>query len=122
MLVALDLGPVSLFVLRHLEQSFMRPPEFRLEFVHVLQGEEGRALRRWREIHQILGRQPPAPLRMVPRTGSVAAAILHALRQGDFGTLVMGKRGLSRIKQLLPGSVSSAVLRGLTNQTLLLID
>jgi nucleotide-binding universal stress UspA family protein len=34
----------------------------------------------------------------------------------------MGKRGLSRIKQMLLGSVSSAVLQGLTNQTLLLID
>lgn len=120
-LVALDLGLASLFVLRHLEPSFLAPPEFRLEFLHVLQGEEGRALRRWREVHQILGRPPP-PLRMVPRTGSVAAAILHELRQGDFGTLVMGKRGLSRIKQLLLGSVSSAVLQGLTTQTLLLID
>lgn len=121
-LVALDLGLVSLFVLRHLEQSFLAPPEFQLEFMHVLQGEEGRALQRWREIHRILGRPAPASLRMVPRTGSVAATLLHELRQGDFGTLVMGKRGLSRIKQLLLGSVSSAVLQGLTNQTLLLID
>jgi 2,4-dienoyl-CoA reductase (NADPH2) len=34
----------------------------------------------------------------------------------------MGKRGLSRIKQFLLGSVSSAVLQRLTTQTLLLID
>jgi 2,4-dienoyl-CoA reductase-like NADH-dependent reductase (Old Yellow Enzyme family)/nucleotide-binding universal stress UspA family protein len=121
-LVPLDLGLVSLFVLRHLEQSFMTPPEFQLDFLHVLQSEEGRALKRWREIHKILGWQPPAPLRVVPRKGDVAATILHELRQGDFGTLVMGKRGLSRIKQLLLGSVSAAVLQGLTNQTLLLID
>jgi 2,4-dienoyl-CoA reductase (NADPH2) len=80
------------------------------------------ALKRWREIHKILGWQTAAPLRTVPRTGDVAATILRELRSGDFGTLVMGKRGLSRIKQLLLGSVSSAVLQGLTNQTLLLID
>jgi 2,4-dienoyl-CoA reductase (NADPH2) len=47
---------------------------------------------------------------------------LHELRHGDFGTLVMGKRGLSRIKQFLLGSVSAAVLQGLTTQTLLLVD
>jgi nucleotide-binding universal stress UspA family protein len=34
----------------------------------------------------------------------------------------MGKRRLSRIKHLLLGRVSSAVLHGLTDQTLLLID
>jgi 2,4-dienoyl-CoA reductase (NADPH2) len=123
-LVPLDLGLVSLFVLHHLEQSFMTRADVKLDFVHVLQSEEAvaGALKRWREIHKILGWQTAAPLRTVPRTGDVAATILRELRSGDFGTLVMGKRGLSRIKQLLLGSVSSAVLQGLTNQTLLLID
>ncbi len=123
-LVALDLGPVSLLVLRHLEQTFLSRPEVRPVFLHVLQneGETPRALKRWRELHRILGWRKPAPLRIVPRTGEVAAAILGELRHGDFGTLVMGKRGLSRIKQFLLGSVSSAVLQGLTTQTLLLID
>jgi 2,4-dienoyl-CoA reductase (NADPH2) len=121
-LVPLDLGLVSLFVLRHLEQSFMTLPEFKLDFLHVHQGDETAAYKRWREIHKILGWQSASPLRTVPRAGDVAATILHELRTGDFGTLVMGKRGLSRIKQLLLGSVSAAVLQGLTNQTLLLID
>ncbi len=123
-LVPLDLGLVSLLVLRHLEQSFMTRADFKLDFLHILQGEPERAgaLKRWREIHRILGWQTASPLRMVPRTGDVAATILRELRSGDFGTLVMGKRGLSRIKQLLLGSVSAAVLQGLTTQTLLLID
>jgi len=123
-LVAIDLGVASLLVLRHLEQMFMAQPELRLDFVHVLQekGDETRALKRWREIHKILGWRQPVPLRTVPGTGGVSAAILRELRQGDFGTLVMGKRGLSRIKQFLLGSVSSAVLQRLTTQTLLLID
>jgi len=121
-LVPLDLGLASLFVLRHLEQSFMTHPEFKLEFIHVLQEEETRALKRWREVQKILGWRVPVPLRMVPATGDVAGTVLRELRNGDFGTLVMGKRGLSRIKQLLLGSVSAAVLQGLTTQTLLLID
>jgi nucleotide-binding universal stress UspA family protein len=34
----------------------------------------------------------------------------------------MGKRGLSRIKRLFLGSVSAAVLHGLGDRTLVLID
>lgn len=121
-LVPLDLGLVSLLVLRHLEQTFMTRPEFKVDFLHVVQKEETRALKRWRDIHKILGWREPAPLRMVASQEDVAATILHELNQGDFGTLVMGKRGLSRIKQFLLGSVSAAVLKRLATQTLLLID
>lgn len=121
-LVPLDLGLASLFVLRYLMQSLMVQPQFHLDFVHVLEGNESTALKRWRDMHAILGWKVPAQLRIVPRTGDVAATILGELQEGRFGTIVMGKRGLSRIKQLLLGSVSSAVLQGLSNQTLLLID
>jgi 2,4-dienoyl-CoA reductase (NADPH2) len=121
-LVPLDLSLASLFVLRYLMQSLMFQSQFHLDFVHVLQGKESTALRRWREMQTILGWEVPAQLRIVPRTGDVAATVLGELKKGDFGTVVMGKRGLSRIKQFLMGSVSSAVLQGLSNQTILLID
>ena len=121
-LVPLDLGLASLLVLRHLEHSFMTCSEFDMDFLHVVQEEETRIARRWRDIHKILGWQKPVPLRMVAPGGDVPSTILRELRDGDFGTVVMGKRGLSRIKQLLLGSVSAAVLQGLTNQTLLLVD
>ena len=121
-LVPLDLGLASLLVLRHLEQSLMPRPDLKLDFLHVFQEKEARAHKRWREIHKVLGWRKPLPLRVVSPGGDVAATILHELNQGDFGTLVMGKRGLSRIKQFLLGSVSAAVLKRLTTQTLLLID
>ena len=121
-LVPLDLGLASLFVLRYLRQSLMVHPQFHLDFLHVLQGNESMALRRWQEMHTILGWEVSLPLRMVAHTRDVAATILAELQKNEFGTIVMGKRGLSRIKQLLLGSISSAVLQGLTNQTLLLID
>ncbi len=121
-LVPLDLGLASLIVLRHLMQSLMIQPEFRLHFFHVLQGEKSEALKRWREIHRIIGWESSDELRMVPRMGKVSAAILWEVGQGDFGTIVMGKRGMSRIKHMLLGSVSAAVLQGLSTQTLLLID
>jgi len=100
----------------------MPRPDLKLDFLHVLQEKEARAHKRWCEIHKVLGWRKPLPLRVVSPGGDVAATILHELNQGDFGTLVMGKRGLSRIKQFLLGSVSAAVLKRLTTQTLLLID
>jgi 2,4-dienoyl-CoA reductase (NADPH2) len=121
-LVPLDLGLVSLLVLRHLDQSFMTCSEFNVDFLHVAQDAEARVLKRWRDIHKILGWQKPVPLRVAAPKGGVPSTILRELHDGDFGTVVMGKRGLSRIKQFLLGSVSAAVLQGLTNQTLLLVD
>ena len=44
------------------------------------------------------------------------------VEEGNYGTVVMGKRGLTGIKRWLLGSVSAGVLRGLQDQSLYLID
>jgi len=54
--------------------------------------------------------------------GSVSDTILECAKTENYGTIIMGKRGLSGIKRWLLGSVSSGVLRGLTGQSLFLID
>jgi 2,4-dienoyl-CoA reductase (NADPH2) len=121
-LVFLDLSLTSLFVLRNLEQSLMRNPAFHLDFIHVLQGKEATARRRWTEMQKILGWDKPAELGFLPMTSNAAESILREIRQRDCGTVVLGKRGLSRIKRLFLGSVSAAVLHGLSDRTLVLID
>jgi nucleotide-binding universal stress UspA family protein len=68
-------------------------------------------------VTSLIGTHP----RLMSRAGNAAATILGELKSGEFGTIVLGKRGLSRIEHLLLSSVSSAVLQGLTNQSLLLL-
>jgi 2,4-dienoyl-CoA reductase (NADPH2) len=121
-LVFLDLSLTSLFVLRNLEQTLMQNPAFRFDFIHVLQGAESSARNRWKEMQKILGWDQPAKLDIIPMASNAAESIATEIRQRDCGTVVMGKRGLSRIKRLFLGSVSAAVLRGLGDRTLVLID
>jgi len=50
------------------------------------------------------------------------SALLEIIKTEKYGTIIMGKRGLSGIKRWLIGSVSAGVLHGLTDQSLFLID
>ncbi len=45
------------------------------------------------------------------REGHIVEEILKAAREGDFNLIVMGARGISRIKEILMGSVSDGVTR-----------
>lgn len=121
-LVCLDLGLASLFILRHLEHAFPGEADVRFDLIHVLQGPAADAGKRWAEICRVLGGRKQPALRMVAARGGVAESILGEVRTGGHGTVVMGKRGLTRIKHLVLGSVSAAVLQGLDTQSLVLID
>ncbi len=121
-LIPVDLSVSTLLVLRLLSHSLLRNPAFHTDFVHVLQGSAADATRRWEELIKILGWDKQFELRLLPSGGDVAEILLDEIRTKRYGTIVMGKRGLSRIKRMLLGSVSAAVLHGLTDQTLVLID
>jgi 2,4-dienoyl-CoA reductase (NADPH2) len=121
-LIAVDLSDTTPLVMRYICHAFMGEPSFRMAFIHVLEGDERGATRRWKEICQVVGWDEDFPLRLVPTTGRVAEDLLREIKSGDYGTIIMGKRGHSGIKRWLLGSVSSAVLRGLTDQTMVLID
>ncbi len=58
--------------------------------------------------------------RVVPRSlcireATVSETILDLVREGGFGTLVVGKRGVSKTEEFLYGSVSSAVVHGVAD-------
>ncbi|MBN1105251.1 MAG: universal stress protein [Deltaproteobacteria bacterium] len=121
-IVPVDLSPTTLLVLRLLTHSLLRNPTFSVDYVHVLQGRTDEAERRWEEFRKILGWRKHVRLRLLPPEGKVGEALLREIEAGGYGTIVMGKRGLSRIKRMLLGSVSAAVLHGLKDQSLILID
>jgi hypothetical protein len=108
--------------LRNLELSLLGDPNCHIDFIHVLQGAEATAHRRWKEMQEILKWDLPVKLNLVPDTSNAAEAIMREIHQRDCGTVVLGKRGLSRIKRLFLGSVSAAVLHRLGDRTLILID
>jgi 2,4-dienoyl-CoA reductase-like NADH-dependent reductase (Old Yellow Enzyme family)/nucleotide-binding universal stress UspA family protein len=121
-LIAVDLSDTTPLVMRYICHAFMGEPSFRMAFVHVLEEDERGATRRWKEICKVVGWDEDFPLRLVPTTGRVAEDLLREIQSGNYGTIIMGKRGHSGIKRWLLGSVSSAVLRGLTDQTMVFID
>ncbi|MEM3789229.1 MAG: universal stress protein, partial [Candidatus Bathyarchaeia archaeon] len=47
----------------------------------------------------------------VLREGHVVQEIVRAAEEGKFDLIVMGARGISRIKELILGSVSDGVIR-----------
>jgi 2,4-dienoyl-CoA reductase (NADPH2) len=121
-LVAVDLSDATLLALRFSCYFFLGRPDYQLTFVHILEGHPEPVKRRWEEIRKILGWDEDFQLTLPPSKGGVAASLLEVIQEGEYGTILMGKRGLSKIKHSLLGSVSGAVLRGLTNQSLFLID
>ncbi|MBF0235030.1 MAG: universal stress protein [Desulfamplus sp.] len=77
---------------------------------------------RWRELKKIAGFNPNIPLEFIFTDKDVTPSIVHAIQIGQYGTVVMGKRGLSGIKRWLLGSVSAGVLHKLIDQSMFLID
>ncbi|MCK5339661.1 MAG: universal stress protein [Desulfobulbaceae bacterium] len=49
--------------------------------------------------------------RMTPQGETISDAILDVRKEGDFGTIVVGKRGVSKAEEFLFGSISNAVTR-----------
>lgn len=121
-LVAVDLSPTTLNVLRSVEFLTRGREGLELEFIHVLSGPGRAVLPRWTRFMEVLDWEPRTRLNVIRTSRPVAGAILDRAGQGGFGCLVVGKRGGSGIKRMLMGSVSATVLDGLNDQTLFVID
>jgi 2,4-dienoyl-CoA reductase-like NADH-dependent reductase (Old Yellow Enzyme family)/nucleotide-binding universal stress UspA family protein len=121
-LVPIDLSDNTLLVLTFLRRLYLGRSGLNLSFLHVLNGPQKAVDHRWRESKRITALDENIELQCVARDGEISATILQYVKAGNYGTIVMGKRGYSGIKRWLLGSVSTGVLRGLTEQSLFLID
>jgi len=121
-LVPIDLSESTLLVLTFLRQLYIGRSEFKLDFLHVLTGPKKSAEHRWKELKRIIELDENMELQCIAKDREISDTILERVRAGNYGTIVMGKRGRSGIKRWLLGSVSTGVLRGLTEQSLFLVD
>ncbi len=120
-IVPVDLSPATSLILMFLQRNYIRRPDFDLTFVHALTGSAGQAEQRWKAIQKVTGAEQ-FPLTLLPCEGDAVSAIVKAVHQGQYGTVIMGKRGISGIKRWLLGSVSRGVMGSLTEHSLVLID
>ncbi len=121
-LVPIDLSESTLLVLAFLRQLYIGRSEFQLNFLHVLTGPKKSAEHRWKELKRIMELDENIEIQCIAKDREISNTILEFVKAGNYGTIVMGKRGRSGIKRWLLGSVSTGVLRGLTEQSLFLVD
>jgi 2,4-dienoyl-CoA reductase-like NADH-dependent reductase (Old Yellow Enzyme family) len=119
-LVPVDLSETTLLIMRFLRRTLMRETSYCFHFIHVKSNY--RKEHRWEEFKKITGIPKETPLTLVHGDTDIITPITHTIQKGKYGTIVMGKRGISHIKRWLLGSVSSGVLKRLTDQSLFLID
>ena len=120
-LVLVDLSETTLLVLCFLKQTLMAQPDFSFDFLHVKQDKANQE-HSWKEAKHIAGLDSKIPLTVIRSNKDVVSAVMPIIQKGQYGTIVMGKRGLSGIKRWLMGSVSSGVLNNLTDQSVFFID
>ena len=121
-IVPVDLSDATLLVLIFLKQNHIDKKIFSFNFVHVVTKFSGQEEQRWEELKKIVNLNGDFPLELIFAKTEVVPTLIKIIQAKRYGTIVMGKRGLSGIKQWLLGSVSAGMLRNLSDQSLLVID
>jgi 2,4-dienoyl-CoA reductase (NADPH2) len=121
-LVPVDFSSATLLVLTFVHKSYTGLSGIHITFLHVLDDPERPVKKLWKEFTQIAGFDMELPLQVLASKGNVVSDLLKSIEAGNYGTVIMGKRGVSGIKRWLLGSISAGVVRELTDQTVFLVD
>lgn len=118
---AVDLSPATHVLLRFIAFGFRDQRGSQFRFVHVLEGSAPAARKRWEKMLPISGWDADTPLELIsPGPDGVARTLLDAAAGWDI--VIVGRRGMSRIKSLLLGSVSRRILRGVRDATVVIVS
>jgi 2,4-dienoyl-CoA reductase (NADPH2) len=97
--------------------------DINVQVVHFSGESPKRIQQRWRQMKNICGiTDTTLPIEIIEPKDRIADEILDLVHRRNCGAVLMGKRGLSGLKRMVLGSVSGKVLKGLTGQTLILVD
>jgi nucleotide-binding universal stress UspA family protein len=142
LLVAVDLGEAGFRVVDHVAFVLAVASHLEAVLIHVipsllpspveedlkeiegvlLEREKEEAARFFREAQKIFQEEglPTDRIRVKVKNSplGVAATLIKEAREGDYGTVVVGRRGRGGFKELLLGSVSSKVLFNLHRRTI----
>jgi 2,4-dienoyl-CoA reductase (NADPH2) len=121
-IVPVDLSETTLLVMIYLQKVHMAKKGFHFCFVHVKTSSSGREQQQWKKLKKIVDFDDTVPLQIIVSKTNVTSTLFQIIQAREYGTIVMGKRGLAGIKRWILGSVSAGLLRKLTDQSLFLID
>ena len=121
-LVPIDMSISSMLVMMFFHQAFGWRTDMEPRFVHV-QSEPTRAVaKRWRAMKRLVGLEKNTPLQHLAQRNTVADVLIDYYKTEGLDAIIMGRRGISRMKYLLLGSVSAAMVRRLDEDTIILVD
>jgi len=122
-LMPVDLCDTTLLILTFLKNVLLPKEDIDIQVVHFSGESPKRIQQRWRQMKNLCDiRDTKLPIEIIKPQYAIAAEILDLAHRRDCGVVLMGKRGLSGLKRMVLGSVSGKVLKGLTGQSLILVD
>jgi nucleotide-binding universal stress UspA family protein len=151
-LIAVDGSPYSTHSLRYLGQLFQQLPDIHFHLLSLVPASSaGSAAKDWLTEAELLNTVSPATRNLVAaqkkymlqatdtlkRLGiaeeqvhtsvrlsqqSVAQDIIHEARQGKYDALLIGRRGIGKLEEMIMGSVSATILEKCHDVPLWIID
>lgn len=122
MMVPVDMSISTLLTLTFLKDHFLGKAGISIQFIHVRSGPQRAIDQRWLKIKRLVGLDKRFPLRTIDPDGDIADELMQLVQTENFDAIVIGRRGLSRIKRWLLGSVSAKLLRRIDKESLIIID
>lgn len=121
-LVPVDMSSTTALMLSFIRQNYHQSPLLRFYFLYIQEDNDPNIEKRWKQLANVAGYNTIPPLECIQLSGSVAQTILNKMNAGQFGSVIMGKRSVSRIKRWLLGTTSAAVFEGLTDESVFIIE